>query len=383
MAPVTTAARTAPLMVGFEGKQVPPWLSRWLREGTATGVVLFSRNVEGPRQVRELCREIRAAAGRGRPSPLIAVDQEGGRVRRLTAPGFTRFPPARCYSTLCCHAGRAAEAAAGAMASELRAVGVDINFAPVLDVDSNPDNPVIGDRALSADPEQAALLGTACFRATLSRGVIPVGKHFPGHGATDTDSHEELPVVRSSRKTLLSRDLLPFERAVRAGIPALMTAHVLYPALDREFPATFSRKILTGLLRERLRFRGVLFSDALEMGAVAARYGIGEAAVRAVAAGCDVPLVCRGEDARQAAAEALARAARDDRTFRKAAAAAIRRMGRLREILARAREPGRPRASLRLVGSRKHRELASLLSERWENTERTSPGGRSGSIGED
>ena len=379
----TPTDRPAPLMVGFEGKQVPPWLSRWLREGTAAGVVLFSRNLEGPRQVRELCREIRAAAGRGRPAPLVAVDQEGGRVHRLTDPGFTRFPPARCYSTLCCHAGRAAEASAEAMASELRAVGVDINFAPVLDVDSNPDNPVIGDRALSSDPEQAALLGTAFFRASLSRGVIPVGKHFPGHGATDADSHEELPVVRSSRKTLLSRDLLPFGRAVRAGIPALMTAHVLYPALDRGYPATFSRKILTGLLRERLRFRGVLFSDALEMGAVSARYGIGEAAVRAVSAGCDIPLVCRGEEARQAVAEAMARAARDDRTFRKAAEAAIRRVGRRRKILARSREPGRPQASLRLVGSRKHRELASLLSERWENTARTSPGGRSGSIGED
>ncbi len=374
----------APLMAGFHGKQLPPQVARRLRDGTLLGVVLFSRNVESPRQVRDLCREVRGAGGRGRPVPLIAVDQEGGRVQRLTEPGFTRFPPARCYSTLRCHAEQAAKAAAEAIAEELHAVGVDINFAPVLDVDSNPDNPVIGNRALSSDPSLAARLGISFFRGTLSRGVIPVGKHFPGHGATDADSHEELPVVRSAGKTLLSRDLLPFRRAIRAGIPALMSAHVLYPALDRIHPATVSPKILTGLLRERLRFRGVLFSDALEMRAVTSRYGIGEAAVRAAAAGCDVPLVCRGEEEREIACEALAREARDNPAFRTRLRAASRRIRRLREILAREGEPdpGRRHASLRQAGSRKHRELASLLSERWEHIAQTSPGDRSGSIGE-
>lgn len=369
-----------PLLAGFEGKQLPPRVARRLREGTLLGLVLFSRNVESPRQVKELCREIRAAGGRGRPAPLIAVDQEGGRVQRLTEPGFTRFPPARCYSTLCCHAGRAAEAVAEAIAEELRAVGVDINFAPVLDVDSNPDNPVIGDRALSNDPTLAARLGIAFFRGSLARGVIPVGKHFPGHGATDTDSHEELPVVSDSGRIVRSRDLLPFRRAIRAGIPALMTAHVLYPSLDRKAPATFSPKILSGLLREELRFRGVLFSDALEMRAVTSRFGIEEAALRAVAAGCDVLLVGRGEENRELAAEALVREARDNPAFRKRLSAATRRIRRLRELLAQGGE--RPRASLRQAGSRKHRELASLLFARWKNIARTSPGDRSGSIGE-
>ena len=384
MLPRPSTIPVAPLMAGFEGKRLPPQVARRLRDGTLLGVVLFSRNVEGPRQVKELCREVRAAGGRGRPAPLIAVDQEGGRVQRLTEPGFTRFPPARCYSTLCCHAEQAAEAAAEAIAEELRAVGVDLNFAPVLDVDSNPDNPVIGNRALSSDPEEAARLGISFFRGTLSRGVIPVGKHFPGHGATDADSHEELPVVRSAGGTLFSRDLLPFRRAIRAGIPALMTAHVLYPALDRIHPATVSPKILTGLLRERLRFRGVLFSDALEMRAVTSRYGIGEAAVRAAAAGCDVPLVCRGEEEREIACEALAREARDNPAFRARLRAASRRIRRLREILAREGkpDPGRRHASLRQAGSRKHRELASLLSKRWEHIAQTSPGDRSGSIGE-
>lgn len=373
-------------MAGFEGKNLPARVASMLREGALVGVVLFSRNVDSPRQVRELCREIRAAAGQGRPVPLVAVDQEGGRVQRLTEPGFTRFPPARCYSTLRRDAERAAEAAGEAIAEELRAVGVDIDFAPVLDVDSRPDNPVIGNRALSNDPAEAARLGVAFLRGARSRGVLPVGKHFPGHGATGADSHETLPVVRDGRRIVLARDLLPFRRAVRAGIPALMTAHVLYPALDRNRPATFSPKILVDLLRKRLRFFGVLFSDALEMGAIASLCEIGEAAVRAVSAGCDIPLVCQGEENRERAAEALAREVRDRPEFRRRVAVSTRRIRRMREMLAssRAPDPARKgtRVSLRLAGSRKHRELARRLSERWRDSALESPADRSGSIGE-
>jgi beta-N-acetylhexosaminidase len=369
-------------MVGFEGKSLPSRLARQIREGTVGGVVLFSRNVEGPRQTRDLCREIRAAGG-GQPAPLIAIDQEGGRVMRLTAPGFTRFPPARCYSLFRSRSSRVAGAAGETMAEELRAVGVEINFAPVLDVDSNPENPVIGDRALSSDPESVAELGIAFFRGMLSRGVLPVGKHFPGHGNTASDSHVELPVVRSSRAMLMKRDVSPFRRAIRAGIPALMTAHVLYPALDREFPATLSEKILGGLLRKQLRFRGAVFSDALEMKAITATCGIGAAAVRAVSAGCDVVLVCAGEKAREEAGEAIARAWTDDGDFRKIARASIRRVARLRDLLSRAgAPPAARRASLRQVGTRKHRELSRLLLDHWESSGQASRAGRSGNIGE-
>jgi beta-N-acetylhexosaminidase len=371
------------LMVGFEGKSLPSQLARQIREEMVSGVILFSRNVETPRQIRDLCREIRAAAERGRPAPLIAIDQEGGRVMRLTAPGFTRFPPARSYSLFHSRSTRVARAAGEAMAEELRAVGVDINFAPVLDVDSNPENPVIGDRALSSDPDIVAALGIAFVRGMLSRGVLPVGKHFPGHGNTASDSHVELPVVRSSRAVLLNRDVSPFRRAIREGIPALMTAHVLYPALDREFPATLSKKILGGLLRKRLGFRGVVFSDALEMKAIAGRFGIGDAAVQAVSAGCDIVLVCRGEKIQEEAGEAIARAWTDDGDFRKIARASIRRVARLRDLLSRAGAPlPARRASLRQVGTRKARKLSRLLYARWESSGQASRAGRSGNIGE-
>jgi beta-N-acetylhexosaminidase len=272
-----------------------------------------------------------------------------------------------------------AEAFGAASAAELRAVGIDVNFAPVLDVDSNPRNPVIGDRAFSEDPHTAAALGIAFAKGSLSRGILPVGKHFPGHGDTSADSHEELPVVRAGRQTLLRRELLPFRRAARAGIPALMTAHVLYPALDRAVPAILSRKILHDLLRERLRFRGAVISDALEMKAIADRYGIGEAAVLAVTAGCDVVLVCRGESVQAETIDRLARETRDRPTFRRAVAAAAVRSGRLRAWAA---SKERCRRAPRAVGAARHRELASLLLERWESSGRTSPDGISGNIGE-
>src|SRR5512141_954900 len=369
----------SPLWVGFDGMSLPPHLSRWLAGGRVGGVVLFARNIESPAQVLGLCREIRSAAGRGNPLPLIAVDQEGGRVARLKDPPFTRFPPARACSLFCCRNESVAEAVGAATAAELRAVGIDMNFAPVLDVGSNPRNPVIGDRAFSEDPQTAAALGIAFAKGSLSRGILPVGKHFPGHGDTSADSHVELPVVRAGRRTLLRRELLPFRRAASEGIPALMTAHVMYPALDSALPATLSRKILHDLLRKRLRFRGAVISDALEMKAIANRYGIGEAALLAVTAGCDVVLVCRGEEDQAETIDRLAREARDRTTFRRAVAAAAVRSGRLRAWAA-SKERCRP--APRAVGAARHRLLSSLLREAWESTGRTSPDGKSGNIGE-
>ena len=368
------------LMVGFEGTDVPLPLRARLADGTVAGVVLFSRNVGDALQVRNLCRAIHAAAGRERPAPLIAIDHEGGRVIRLSHSDFTRFPPARAYSLFEGGADVVAEESGRAMGCELRAVGIDITFSPVFDVDSNPRNPVIGDRAFSDRPEEAARLGNAFVRGTIAAGVIPVGKHFPGHGNTETDSHLELPVVRSDKRVLETRDLLPFREAIRAGLPALMTAHVLYPALDRNWIATLSPAILIDLLRKDMRFRGVVFSDALEMKAVADRYPAGEAAVLAVAAGCDVVLICRGEADQEAAAEALAAECNRSPAFRRRTTESLRRVNRLAE---RASALGPPRASLRQVGCRAHRALALLLSEQWQGSGKTSAGGRSDNIGED
>jgi beta-N-acetylhexosaminidase len=372
-------AGKACLMVGFEGTSLPPSLRARIADGSVGGVVLFSRNVGDARHVRDLCRSIRAAAG-GERTPLIAIDHEGGRVIRLSHPDFTQFPPARACALFEGGAEAVAEEAGRAMARELRAVGIDITFSPVLDVDSNPLNPVIGDRAFSDRPEEAARLGIAFARGTRASGVIPVGKHFPGHGNTESDSHFELPVVRSARRLLESRDLLPFREAIRRGIPALMTAHVLYPALDRKRIATLSPEILVRLLRREMGFRGVVFSDALEMKAIADRYPAGESAVLAVAAGCDVVLVCRGEADQDAAVRALAIEAERSAAFRERVSEASRRVRRLARA---ASKPVAPRPTLRTAGCRAHRALAQLLSERWRDTARASAAGRSGNIGED
>jgi beta-N-acetylhexosaminidase len=369
----------SPLWVGFEGKSLPPGLAKRLAAGEAGGVVLFARNVESPAQLRSLCREIRSAAGRGIPAPLIAVDQEGGRVARLKDPPFTWFPPARACALFCCRNEEVAKAFGAATAAELRAVGVDVDFAPVLDVDSNPRNPVIGDRAFSGDAAAVARLGVAFANGCLAGGILPVGKHFPGHGDTSADSHVELPVVTAPAGTLLRRELHPFRLAIRAGIPALMTAHVVYRALDPRRPATLSPEILRGLLRRRMRFRGAVFSDALEMKAIAGRHGVAEAAVLAVSAGCDAVLVCRGEDAQEETIVRLAREGRESATFRRALREAAGRTERLREWAA---SKGRCRPAHRAVGSKRHRELAALLWERWESRARTSPAGRSGNTGE-
>jgi len=276
-------------MVGLPRPALDRETREFLAERCPGGVILFKRNIRSAEQLRRLVADIHAT-GAGVP-PLVALDHEGGRVDRLPHPPFTHFPP----MALVGESGdtRLAEAVGRAMGRELRAVGIDLDFAPVLDVWSNPRNRVIGDRAFGTTPRAVARLALAFARGLARAGVLACGKHFPGHGATVGDSHFVLPRVRRSRRALAATELVPFARAAAADIPALMTAHVVVPALDARRPATVSPKICRDLLRRRLRFRGVLFSDDLEMQAMAGRRRVGWAAVEALRAGCDMLLVCQ------------------------------------------------------------------------------------------
>ena len=276
-------------MIGLPGPTLDRATRAFLAEHPPGGVILFKRNIRSAEQLRRLVADIHAT-GAGVP-PLVALDHEGGRVDRLPHPPFTHFPP----MALVGESGdtRLAEAVGRAMGRELRAVGIDLDFAPVLDVWSNPRNRVIGDRAFGTTPRAVARLALAFARGLARAGVLACGKHFPGHGATVGDSHFVLPRVRRSRRALAATELVPFARAAAADIPALMTAHVVVPALDARRPATVSPKICRDLLRRRLRFRGVLFSDDLEMQAMAGRRRVGRAAVEALRAGCDMLLVCQ------------------------------------------------------------------------------------------
>ena len=251
------------------------------------GFILFGHNCCDPAQILSLTRAL-WDTGKGLP-PFIAIDQEGGRVHRLPKP-FTHFPSAARLG----ETGNAklAYRAARATAEELAAVGINLDFAPVLDVNSNPKNPVIGDRSFAPDPQKVITFSEQWIHGLRDGGIIPCGKHFPGHGDTDKDSHLDLPMVDRSLDELRKVELPPFVNACGNGIESLMTAHVIYRALDPQLPATLSHNIVTGLLREELNYHGVVFGDDMEMKAISDHYGEEDAVALCVRAGIDMMLFC-------------------------------------------------------------------------------------------
>ena len=305
--PLATRRDIGQYLIGsMPGTSVPAELRSLAREFDLGGVILFSRNIEAPEQVAELAAESEAL---GRTSPAwVSVDQEGGRVARLKEP-FTKWPPMATLG----RAGKGSEALAErfakALADELLAVGITLDYAPVLDIHTNPKNPVIGDRALAERAEDVARLGRVIIRALQGAGLAACGKHFPGHGDTSADSHFELPLVEQPPDRLRAIEFEPFRAAIAERVAFIMTAHVLVPALDERRPATLSPEIVQKLLREELRFDGVILSDDLEMKAVSAKYAVPDAAVDAIRAGCDAVLVCSGDiDLQGRTLEALVRA---------------------------------------------------------------------------
>ncbi|HEX2656987.1 MAG TPA: beta-N-acetylhexosaminidase [Polyangia bacterium] len=349
---MTTLARAVGqlLTVGFEGASMPDELAARIAASEVGGVMLFRPNIQDPGQVAALVTALRAARPAEAPC-LVAVDQEGGLVQRLRAP-LTVWPDMLSVGS----AGDAERTfqVGQALGAELAALGIGWDFAPVLDVHTNPDNPVIGNRAFGTTAEAVTTHALAFWRGLRAAGLVGCGKHFPGHGDTRTDSHLDLPVVDHDLARFRAVELAPFAAAARAGIDAIMTAHVLYPALDPQWPATLSPRILTDLLRGELNFQGVIVSDDLGMKAVADRYPIEELAVRSVRAGADVLLI-RGPIAAQTQAFAalLGEAERDS-----AFAARVRESAARVATMKAACRVGLP-ASGALEGSPEHRRLAA------------------------
>ena len=275
-------AAAACLFPGFAGLTPPDWVRRWVERGLG-GVVLFGQNIDEPRQVRELTSSLHAE----REDLLVATDEEGGDVTRLEARHGSSYPGNWALGVV--DDVELTEAVAASIAAELATVGVNFDFAPVADVNSNPDNPVIGIRSFGGEPALVARHVAAFVTGLQGAGVAGCAKHFPGHGDTSRDSHLELPVVEGS----VTEALEPFRAAIEAGVRSVMTAHVRVPSLDDE-QATLSPRILQELLREELGFAGVTITDALEMRAVSATVGIEEGAVRALAAGADA--LCLGAE---------------------------------------------------------------------------------------
>ena len=292
---------------GFEGTEVTDELRRFLREYHVGGVILFRRNVESVEQVWELTGQIRAASP-GTP-PAIFVDEEGGPVSRLPAP-VLRLPAMRALGAT---GDEELLATVGeTLGAELRALGVHVNLAPVVDVDTNPHNPVIGPRALHRDPELVARYGEIVMRALHRGGVTACPKHFPGHGDTSEDSHDVLPRLDHDRARLDAVELGPWRRAIAAGARMLMTAHVLLPALDPVHPATLSPLLLPGVLRNELGYEGLVVTDDLMMRAVADRYDMFETISLGVAGATDLFLVCHDIERQRTAMEAAVRLAEQD-----------------------------------------------------------------------
>jgi len=277
----------AVLQPGFVGKEPPQWLRRRLAGGLG-GVALFARNVVDRDQVAELTAALRAE----RPDVIVAIDEEAGDVTRIDAHNGSPWPgnlalgavddPALTRE-IACHLGR-----------DLAATGITLNYAPDADVNSDPNNPVIGSRAFGAEPERVARHTAAWVTGLQEAGVAACAKHFPGHGNTSVDSHLDVPIIKASRADLDATELLPFRAAIDAGVLAVMSAHLRVPALDPDLPATLSRRIMTDLLRDELGFDGLIVTDGIEMRAISDRFGIAPATVMALQAGADA--ICVGGD---------------------------------------------------------------------------------------
>lgn len=338
-------------MVGFPGPTPNAELRELLRKG-AFGVILFKRNIVDLSQLSSLIAEIRSYTTR---PVAIAVDQEGGRVARLRGAPFAPIPPMRQIGEQGTEA--LAEQVGRLLAYELSAVGFNWNFAPVLDVDTNPLNPVIGDRSFHRDPQRVAALGVVLARGMEAGGIASCAKHFPGHGDTSQDSHLTLPRLPHDMERLRNVELVPFRAYASAGLASVMTAHVLFEAVDADLPATMSPKVLREILREELGFKGVIVSDDLEMKAIADRFTMEEATTVGALAGVDLFLICEHAEMQQRAIEALIHAVEKGRVPRSTIEQAHSRLTALLGRFAR-----RPPLGLAALNDSTHAKLALGLS---------------------
>jgi beta-N-acetylhexosaminidase len=348
------------LFIGIKGKTLTQDDAEFIITNNIGGVILFARNIESPEQVHALCTQIQAVRHKTRDKlPLfIGIDQEGGRVARLKAP-FTLWPPLAEIGKL--DSTSVAFKFAMNMGTELKAVGVNTDFAPCVDVYTNPKNTVIGDRALSSDPEQVAKLASALVRGYIKSGIIPCAKHFPGHGNTLIDSHDDLPVENATLERLKEVELVPFKKVFRARLDMVMTAHIKFPQIDPEFPATLSEKFIKNILREDLRYRGLVVTDDLGMGALAKHFSVEEIAVRALQAGCDILMFCNKFDDQKVALEAIQKALKDHKISAKQIDESYARVVALKKDMLTNPDPPEFAKASSLIGHSEHQRLSQAI----------------------
>jgi beta-N-acetylhexosaminidase len=348
------------LLLGFHGATVPQEIAALLGEGLS-GVAIYPRNFNSPEELRALADSLRRAAA----GPLlIGIDQEGGTQFSLPPP-FTAWPSPADLGRI----GNAAlvEQVARAIAVELRAAGVNTDFAPMLDLAVNPESPVTKGRSFGRAPGEVARLGAAFLRGLAAEGVLGCAKHFPGHGDTTLDPHLDLPIFDGTRERLQQEEFVPFAAAIQAHAPMIMTAHILLPKIDPNLPASISPAVLEGMLRRDLKFGGVILADDLGMGALARRYGCGDSAVMTLQAGTDIAMLCHDSSVVPRVIDAVKAALDGGRFAPEKWAASRAHIAMLRKQISDAEKSAPP---LAVIGCRAHRLLAQDAQDRLAKLER-------------
>ena len=348
--------------IGVSGHSLTAQEKKFIVENDISGVVLFARNVSTPEQVSLLCAEIQSLRHQtASKSPLfIAIDMEGGRVARLKAP-FTVWPPLK-------HLGDIDSPAmsfhfAMAMGLELRSVGINLDFAPCTDTFTNPKNTVIGDRAVSSDPDMVAKHASALIRGYMKAHVVPCAKHFPGHGHTIIDSHFDLPVEVADLKRLNEVELKPFVKSFRSRVPMVMTAHIKFPNVDSQWPVTLSEVFLKKIARDEMRYRGLIITDDLDMKAMASHYDRADIPVRSLEAGADLLLYCNEPDSPPRALDAVEKAVKDGRVPAAQIQAIFEKVMNLKKEMLTNPEPWPIEKAKQIIGSAHHQALSLAMRE--------------------
>lgn len=350
------------LIIGLKGPSLSSEEAKFIVENNISGVILFDRNLESPEQLLALCRDLQklSLSMPDRVPLFISIDMEGGRVHRLKAP-FTKWPSAKALGDL--NSSSVVFELARAMGSELFNIGINLNYAPSCDILTNPQNKVIGDRAFGTDAETVAKLSSAFVRGLVKSNIIACAKHFPGHGNTLLDSHEELPVEETTAEQLEARETVPFKRTFRARLDLVMTAHILYKNVDPDWPGTLSTKIINGILRDKLRYRNLVITDDMGMKAITKKYEVGAAAVQAFKAGCNILLYCNDFAAPEIAMKALVAAATNNIIDPNEIAANHRRVIDLKKAKIKNFNLGTYSEIQHIIGSQDHLDMAKAVSE--------------------
>ncbi|MBT9164149.1 MAG: Beta-hexosaminidase A [candidate division WS2 bacterium] len=334
--------------VGIEGTALTTQEIKFLTNECIGGVILFSRNLKEKNQVNDLINSIKSLAT---PQPLVAIDHEGGLIERWSQE-LTPFPGNMALGAV--DDEKLAYQQGKAMGQELHFWQIDINFAPVLDVLTCHQNPVIGVRSFSDDPFKVAKLGTSLAKGLYEEGVLPVFKHFPGHGGTISDSHLELPIISKDLHHLYNIHLYPFKEAIKDHALAIMTSHVLYTSLDQKYPATLSKSILTNLLRKELGFRGLVFTDCLEMKALDSFGDFNWRSLKTLYSGADILLISHSQAKAKSSLEHLRKELKERLEFRSVIETSLRRLDEVKSVL-------NKNIERKIINSTKHKEIADTI----------------------